>query len=223
MSCILRSVPSVPSASPLPLPSVLCPLSPDSSQSDAALIAAANAGGDGGRRAFEALYRRYRDWVVHLAMRFTRDADGAADVAQEVFIYLLRKFPGFQLTAKLTTFLYPAVKNLSHTWRLKTRRFAGDDEALALQPDRAATAAADSAAFGQADPARAELAAVMDKLSEAHREVLLLRFVDDLSLIEIADLLGVPVGTVKSRIHHAIATLRSDPRVKDFFDIPREP
>ena len=191
--------------------------SPD--QSDADLIAASNAGGDEGRRAFEALYRRHRDWVVNLALRFTRDADGAADVAQEVFIYLLRKFPGFELTARLTTFLYPAVKNLSHTWRLKSRRFAGNDEALSLQPDRAGSAAA---APGQADPARAELAAVMEKLSESHREVLLLRFVDDLSLAEIAELLSVPVGTVKSRIHHAIAALRDDPGVKDFFDISPE-
>lgn len=198
-------------------------LPPDPAQSDAALIAAANAGGDEGRRAFEALYHRYRDWVVNLAFRFTRDADGAADVAQEVFIYLLKKFPGFELTARLTTFLYPAVKNLSHTWRLKSRRFAGNDEALALQPDRAATAAADRAALGQADPARAELAQVMERLSEAHREVLLLRFVDDLSLAEIADMLGVPVGTVKSRIHHAIGALRDDPRVKDFFEISQEP
>ena len=64
-------------------------------------------------------------------------------------------------------------------------------------------------------------------LPEAHREVLLMRFVDGLALEEISVALDIPLGTVKSRIHNAVAALRKDPRVLNYFgpakiDLPRE-
>ena len=88
-------------------------------RSDLDLIAAINSGD---AAAFEILYRRYRDWVIHLAHRFTGDSDAALDVMQETFLYFLKKFPGFRLTANLKTFLYPAVRNLSIAARRKARR-----------------------------------------------------------------------------------------------------
>lgn len=186
-------------------------------RSDDELIAAANRSGAEGYAAFEQLYLRHRDWVTNLALRFTHDRDLAADVTQEVFLYFLRKFPGFTLTARLTTFLYPAVKNVALAHRQKSLRFTGNDDALAAAP--AATGNDDAPGEGGEAPARAELRAVMESISEGHREVLLLRFVDDLSLQEIAEALGLPLGTVKSRMHNALAILRGDPRVKKYFDI----
>ncbi len=50
------------------------------------------------------------------------------------------------------------------------------------------------------------------------REVVLMRFVDDLSLQEIAAALAIPTGTVKSRLHNALATLRDDPRTRRYFE-----
>src|SRR6185369_8663603 len=90
------------------------------SRSDLQLIAAINAGD---AAAFEVLYFRHRDWVVNLAHRFTGSEHLALDVMQETFIYFLKKFPGFRLTANLKTFLYPAVKNLSIAARRKTERY----------------------------------------------------------------------------------------------------
>lgn len=160
-------------------------------------------------RAFDALYHRYRDWVVRLAVRFTGHEDDALDVLQETFSYVFRKFPGFRLTASMTTFLYPVVKNLSIAARRKRTRMASTD---AMEtPDPAAPAA------GEPDGGRAELAAVMSALPEGQREVLLMRFVDGMSLAEIADALDIPEGTVKSRIHNAIATLRSDEGARRYF------
>ncbi len=78
---------------------------PNDNRTDEQLIEAIN-GGDAG--AFEVLYFRHRDWVMRLAMRFTGHHDDALDVLQETFSYLVRKFPGFRLTASITTFLYPA-------------------------------------------------------------------------------------------------------------------
>src|SRR5437667_10369463 len=71
------------------------------SRSDQELIAAIN---DGDSSAFELLYYRHRDWVVSLAYRFTGDRELAFDVLQETFLYFVRKFPGFRLTAQLRTF-----------------------------------------------------------------------------------------------------------------------
>lgn len=174
-------------------------------RSDAELVASLN-GGDGA--AFDALYYRYRDWVVRLAARFTGHEDDALDVLQETFAYVHRKFPGFRLTAAMTTFLYPVVKHLALAARRKRLRMGGHDAALAVVPSPPA---------GEPGDSRGELAVVLAALSETHREVLLLRFVDGLSLEEIAGVLDIPLGTVKSRVHNAIKVLRDDPRTRAYF------
>jgi len=140
-------------------------------------------------------------------MRFTGNRDDALDVLQETFAYLLKKFPGFELSARMTTFLYPAVRHLSATARRRRLRVAADDTA----DDPVSPAVSQST-----DAVRAELAAVMRELSEDHREVVLMRFVDDMTLEEIAAALGIPVGTVKSRLHHALERLRRDARTRAY-------
>jgi RNA polymerase sigma-70 factor (ECF subfamily) len=176
-------------------------------RSDLELVAAIN---DGNADAFEALYRRHRDWVVHLAHRFTGDRDLALDVMQETFLYLLRKFPGFRLTAQLRTFLYPAVRNLSIAARRKTERYQSSEAELAVF---AATPAGDTPKQD-----RGELATVLGSLPDEQREVLLLRFVDELSLNEVAEAMAIPLGTVKSRLHNALQRLRQDKLTKNLFE-----
>jgi RNA polymerase sigma-70 factor (ECF subfamily) len=179
----------------------------DDPRSDLDLISALN---DGDASAFDALYYRHRDWAARLAMRFTQNQDDAVDVVQETFAYLVRKFPGFRLTASLTTFLYPAVKHLALAARRKRLRASGGEERLdnLLAPPLSASTLAEPS----------DLAAVLSRLSEAHREVLLMRFVDGLALEEIAQALDVPLGTVKSRLHHALKALRDDPKTRDYFE-----
>ena len=179
-------------------------MSPDP-RSDVELVAAANRGEEA---AFTALYHRHRDWAVRLARRFTGSDDDALDVLQETFAYLFRKFPGFHLTASMTTFLYPVVKNLSLATRRRRWRLVLNDDLLDAVP---------APAIEPGDP-RQELAAVMAALPAAQREVVLMRFVDGLSLEEIGAALLIPLGTVKSRLHHALAALREDPRTRRHFD-----
>jgi RNA polymerase sigma-70 factor (ECF subfamily) len=182
------------------------PLKSDS-RSDQELIAAIN---DGDSNAFEALYYRYRDWVVSLAYRFTGDRELALDVLQEAFLYFVKKFPGFRLTAQLKTFLYPAVRNLSIAARRKAERFQSDENETGTIEAATTT-----------DPVVSQnesLTAALAGLSEEHREVLQLRFVDGLSLAEIAEALNIPLGTVKSRLYNALACLRRDPRTRTFFE-----
>ena len=176
-------------------------------RTDEQLIVAIN---HGDAAAFEVLYYRYRDWVTNLALRFTASEDLALDVLQETFLYLLKKFPGFRLTAQLKTFLYPAIKNLSLTARRKAGRYQSTETERELLEQLPAADA----------PVQRlnELRAALGQLSEEHREVLLLRFQDGLSLAEIAAATGVPLGTVKSRLHHALEDLRQDKRAREFFE-----
>ena len=194
------SQPAGPNLSPIP------PIPSDAAQpGDEQLIAAANAGD---AAAFAQLYLRYRDGVVRLAMRFTGNADDALDVLQDVFAYFLGKFPGFELTASLTTFFYPAVKNLSLALLRKKHRRIGGEEMLACQAAPAAL---------QGGASRAELAAVITSLAPAMREVVLMRFVDAMSLEQIAQALTIPLGTVKSRLHNALQMLRGDAKLANYF------
>src|SRR5262245_49431796 len=129
---------------------------PGDSRSDRDLVADLNAGD---ATAFDALYYRYRDRVLRLALRFTANDADAQDVLQEAFTYLFRKFPGFSLTAEMTTFLYPVVRNLSLEARRKRRGVDLPEEAelpgfIPIDPDQS----------------RADLAAAMMNLSPAHRE-----------------------------------------------------
>lgn len=170
-------------------------------RSDQELIAAANAGEEG---AFVALYERYREWVLRLARRFTHSEADALDVLQETFLYLLKKFPHFMLTSAMTTFLYPVVRNLSLALHRKRRPELAGEELL-------------ESVAGPIQPGSSELAAVLAVLPQAQREVLLMRFVDEMSLEEIALALHIPLGTVKSRMHNALGMLREDERTRRYF------
>ena len=165
---------------------------------------------DGDPDAFEVLYLRHRDWAVNLAFRFTSDRELALDVLQEAFLYLLKKFPGFALRAKFTTFLYPVIRNLALNARRKNQRYALVDDKLEgltepVEPD-------------VGENLEDQLRLVMERLPTQQQEVLLLRFVDDHSLNEIAEILEIPPGTVKSRLHNALRALAENPRTKNYFE-----
>jgi RNA polymerase sigma-70 factor, ECF subfamily len=172
-------------------------------KSDRELTESINAGDT---EAFDALYRRYRDWVYRLAWRFTGQHQDALDVLQETFVYLLKKFPGFELTASMTTFLYPVVKHLA--LNVRRRKSPGSADAAVLDELPDATAA---------ETSRAELAAALGALSAVQREVVLLRFLDGFSLHEIAVATDTPVNTIKSRLYNALHKLRDDPRTREYF------
>ena len=180
---------------------------PADPRSDAQLVDAINRGDE---QAFEALYRRHRDWVARIAYRATGDRELALDTVQETFIDLLHRFPGFELRARMTTFLYPIVTHKARQAARKTRRENVTDNAPEQTNPNQRTP--DTPA-----ERREALDALLADLPDAQREVLLMRYVDQMSQDEIAEALDIPPGTVKSRLHHALRRLREDPRTKDFF------
>lgn len=184
------------------------PQPPGDSANDQEWIAGINAGED---QAFEQLYHRHREWVFRMACRISGSEHLAQDVVQEVFRYFLGKFPGFELRCELRTFLYPAIRNLSLASLRGSRRFVGGEPGAAVIDGLTAPAAESS---GNDD-----LQQIIAGLSPDHREILLLRFVDGMTLPEISTLTGIPLGTAKSRLHHALAALRADPKITRF-EIP---
>lgn len=187
-------------------------------RSDEELVERCNFGtADEAAQAFEVLYNRHRDFVMRIAMRFAHDREIALDALQETFTYLLRKFPptgsGLVLTARLQTLLYPVAKNCAISALRKADR-GGRSSSTDLEPDDIAADGTEVVDTVEHDVLETALAG----LTAERREVLLLRFVDDLSLAEIAERVGVPLGTVKSRLHLAIKQLRGNPKIKELFE-----
>lgn len=149
--------------------------------------------------------------MLRVALRFAPDMDTALDVLQETFLQLLRKFPpsggGIELTARLTTLLYPIARNAAIDARRRAARMPSDAD---VTPD-------DLPAAPEADTD--DLGKLLAGLPPSQRETLILRFVDGLTLDEIAEALAVPLGTVKSRLHLGVGRLRASPALKDYFAI----
>ena len=173
-------------------------------RTDQELVAAAN-GGD--PAAFEALYHRYKDWTLRLAYRFSGNRADALDVLQDTFTYLIEKFPGFRLTASMTTFLYPVVRhNALALLRKKRKHAAADVSALEIP------------APPEPNPSQiADLTQIVSALPQSQGEVVFMRYVHGMSTVEIAAALRIPPGTVKSRLHNALRTLRNDRRTQRYF------
>ncbi|MBK8979496.1 MAG: sigma-70 family RNA polymerase sigma factor [Planctomycetes bacterium] len=164
----------------------------DDPRSDAELLDAFRRGD---AAAFAALYHRHRAFVMRVALRFGgADHDEALDVLQDTFAWLIDRAPGLALRHRLSTLLYPVAKHLAADRRRRRAR--------APQPLDATTEPAVLPGFP------ADVRAWFADLGELQQEVLGLRFADGLSLEEIATALGVPLGTVKSRLHHALRQLR---------------
>jgi len=175
-------------------------------KSDHELIESINKGQSD---AFEVLYYRYRDWAVNLAWRFTGNRNDALDVLQETFTYLLGKFPDFELTASMTTFLYPVIKHISLNIKKKNLRFSSENDISNSEIVDPNTNTNDNISN--------ELAAVLKILPEELREILLMKYIDSMSQEEIAQALDIPLGTVKSRLYRALQILRQDARTRSYF------
>ena len=150
---------------------------------------------------FDDLYASLAPRVLALALQMTGDADLARDVLQDTFLAVHRGLKGFRGQAEASTWVYRIAINASHRVRRRRAR-AGSIERHAAEIRRHGMG-------GESDPERVErLYRALDRLSPEHREVLSLLALRDISTSAIAQVLGVPVGTVHSRCHHARERLR---------------
>ena len=151
------------------------------------------------RAGADALVRRYREPIFHHASWILKDQEEAIDVAQEVFIKAMREPRFFEPEFKMKAWLYRVTSNLCFNL-VRDRRRRG--AILEASPPREQTQAdqLDRVFEGQQ---RAEVLAAIDQMSEDHKEILLLRYYDDMSYAEIAEVLQVALGTVMSRLSRA--------------------
>jgi RNA polymerase sigma-70 factor (ECF subfamily) len=163
---------------------------------DQQLVAAAQAGDP---RALDALLRRHYDKVHAVCRRIAGSARDADDATQEAMIGIVRGLPRFDGRSQFSTWIYRIATNAAlDELRRRKRR-----PALALVSDEGEAAeTVDPRAERTVEAAvdRMTIDAALDELGEEFRTAVVLRDVADLDYGEIADVLSVPVGTVKSRI-----------------------
>jgi len=151
------------------------------------------------REAMEILIRKHREALYFHALYIVKDQAEAYDVVQEVYIRAMREHRLFNPDFKMKAWLYRVTSNLCFNMlRNKKRRGAILDTMHRPEP-----LGADQIEQVFADQQRSEVMASLDEVSEAHKEILLLRYYDDLSYAEIADVLQIKLGTVMSRLSRA--------------------
>lgn len=143
-------------------------------------------------RRFEARLQLHALYILH-------DREEANDVVQEVFIRAMREPRFFDLDFKIQAWLYRVTRNLCFNLVRDRRR---REHILAANPGERASREDPLAAVFHGEQ-QAEILAAVDGLSGDHREILLLRYYEDLSYLEIADRLGIKLGTVMSRLSRA--------------------
>jgi RNA polymerase sigma factor (sigma-70 family) len=173
---------------------------------DADLIARARAGDD---RAFGMLVARHQTVAFRTAYVICGQAADAEDATQEAFIKARRAMGRFREGAAFRPWLLTIVANEARNRRRAAgRRMALAGRAAAAEDTRAPVPLPEAEALAGDD--RRELAAALKRLGPDHREVIVLRFILDLSEAECAAALRCRPGTVKSRLSRALAKLRAE-------------
>ncbi len=167
-------------------------------------------------RAFEILLERHRRPIYNFILRFVGSRDVAEDLLQDTFLRVIKGAGNYQRKAKFTTWLYTIARNLcvDHSRRKKHRRHPSLDQPMTKSEDSGTLL---DVIAGKEMPSDRKavsrqlhhsLHAAISRLSEEQREVFLMREFLNLPFKQIADVVGVPENTVKSRMRYALEKLR---------------
>lgn len=152
------------------------------------------------------LFDRYYPQIYRTAAAITRDAAAADDIAQDTFLKLHQYAPRIDTALPLMPWLYRVTVNLSYTWITRRQKKRISLEDLVDQLMSPPSAAPDHLA--EHNEITALVRAAIYELNLQQRVVIVLHYLTGLSVEEIAETLGVPPGTVKSRLHYAREALR---------------
>ena len=185
---------------------------------DAELIASLHAGDE---RALGVLLSRHAPGIYRFGLKMCRDPEDAKDVVQDTLLAAARGIRDFRGASSLSTWLYTVARNFC----IKKRRGPKAAAAVSLDEAPAAIETASSAAAPDEAAADRELGAALERaiasLDPRYREVLVLRDVEGLSAVEVAEVLGITVQAVKSRLHRARLEMRS--QLVPFFPAAERP
>ena len=170
---------------------------------------------DGDPTAFQAIVGAFQLRLVQFFYRLCWDRDRAEDFTQDLFLKLLRGSRNYRPEGKLGTFIFRVATNLwidhYRASRPQPRMFSLDQVLVEGEMPLAAHAPCEGQSPLQrvvADEERAHLRHAVESLTEPHRIVFELAVFQQLAYAEIGDVLGIPVGTVKSRMHNSVHVLK---------------
>lgn len=169
---------------------------------------------NGDRGAFTELMDRHEDMVFAVAMRMMRDRELAFDATQETFLTLFRKADRYSGESAVSTWLYRVATNTCLDMLRKIKRRRAD--ALPEHHDEADPSAAEPF---DAVEVRPDIEAALASLPEEFRAAVVLSDIHGLAIAEIGDILGVPPGTVKSRVFRGRRLLAE--KLGNLMDQPR--
>jgi RNA polymerase sigma-70 factor (ECF subfamily) len=171
--------------------------------SDSELVCSLQAGS---LEALGVLYDRHRGLVFRTALAITGDAEAADDLLQEVFLRLHRFASHIDSGRPLEPWLYRMTTNLSYTWVKRHNRLLRPLEDVAdwISGNRRDIPAVRS----EINESWRQVQQALSSLPLSQRGVVVLYYINDLPIQEIAEILDIPVGTVKSRLHYSRQALR---------------
>lgn len=160
----------------------------------------------GDSQAFHQIYQQTHHHVYRMLCFLLRNKEDAGDVMSEVYLNLCKALPGYSFNQPFQSWLNGLIIRQANNWRRKIwRRMRLFERAKSFAMEYSSDQSeANYLAYEQ----RSEMLGLVNKLPYKLREVIVLRHYQDCSLEEIATLLQVPIGTVKSRHHSAIRKLR---------------
>lgn len=182
-----------------------------SAVADGELIARAIAGREDG---FEELVRRYQRPIAAYVYRMVGDYDSALDLTQEVFIKVYGSLERYRPEFKFSTWIYriahnAAIDHLRRVGAVRTEDLEVEAENGRSYEKPLASKAPTPEQESERRERRAEIEEVVQTLPPAYRELIVLRHAHDLSYEEIAEVTGLPLGTVKNRIFRAREAMRT--------------
>ena len=164
----------------------------------------------GDAESFGLLVRKYQDRLFHTVFHVAGSREEAEDVVQEAFVQAFLKLSSFQRTSAFYTWLYRIAFNIS----ISRRRRRKSETSIEQQREAAGIEPLDDGESADDRLLREEraalVAAALRQLSEEHRSILVLREMEGCCYETIAEILDLPVGTVRSRLHRARLQLRDE-------------
>ena len=156
--------------------------------------------------AFALLYDRYSALIASYLHRMSGSADLAEALAQETFLRVVEHRDRFDPARRFRSWLYTIARNLLRDeWKRRSRSPVGDES---FETELAAGSSPSPAELAELSEDRARLLRALGELPAAQREVVILHEFERLTCREIAEMTEEPVGTIRSRIFHALSALR---------------
>ena len=179
----------------------------------------------GDEKAYEEMVRSYSPRLLAVARRMLRNEEEAREAVQEAFVSAFRGMASFQGDSRVSTWLHRIAVNAS-LMRLRTRRRKPETSIEELLPnfledghhvDAPQPWQAGAQELVERSEVRSAVREAIDRLPDTHRNVLLLRDIEELDTAEVARLLEISEGAVKTRLHRARVALREqiDPQLRE--------